>query len=101
MLTKLLAFRFSRQPAGLFITHVLNDRVLRHFARIKSECGALIDWHLIHNTWTLTEISRRNTRCPKLLPKARLDQAIQNGSFVMGYLDVLFTPLAFETGRSF
>jgi hypothetical protein len=46
---------FSRRPAGVFVTHFLNDRVLEHFARLKKQSGYLIDWQLFHNRWRIDD----------------------------------------------
>jgi hypothetical protein len=90
--------RSIRRPAGLFITHVCSDRISVHFSRLKQESGHLIDWQLIYHTKTLQELARDQAG---RIPKARLDQAISRGSFRMGYLDVVFVPLALEARRKF
>jgi hypothetical protein len=92
---------FGRRPAGVFVTHFLNDRVLEHFARLKKQSGYLIDWQLFHNRWRIDDFIGHRAQLPPVLRGPRLDQALRHGSFYGGYLDVLWISLALATGRRY
>jgi hypothetical protein len=92
---------FSRRPVGVFLTHFVNDRVLRHFTRLKQESGDLIEWKHFNNRWAINDFADDRLHVPPILRGPRLMQALRHGSFYGGYLDVLLVPIALATRRRY
>ena len=90
---------YTDKPAGLFITHVLNDRVAAHFERLRAESEQFVDWQLVLNQGTVDE-SAANASMRSVSGESRLMHAHRKG-LPMGYLDVLIVPLAIQAQRPF
>lgn len=92
---------FDRRPAGLFVTHVVNDRVLAHFERLRTQSEAFVAWQVVCNGATLQDLAERPSRNLARMGRFRLSDALGHGRLQMGYLDVLLVPLALAARRRF
>lgn len=92
---------FDRRPAGLFVTHVVNDRVVAHFERLRKQSRAFVLWRFIHNRATVQDLAERPSRGLKRMGPTRLSDALRHGRLQMGYMDVFLVPRALETKRRF
>jgi hypothetical protein len=91
---------FGRRPAGLFITHVVNERLVKHYERLKQQSERLIDWRFVHNRWNMFDIAAGRTPLSVKLPAPRLEEALRHGRLQVGYLDLFVVPLALMTKRN-
>ena len=66
----------ATRPAGIFVTHILNDRVERHFERLRRESAPHVDWRLFHNTFSLTDVAAGRSFIPRRVVDMRLRQAV-------------------------
>lgn len=90
----------SRQ-AGIFITHVLNDRIQAHFDRLRHETEEVIDWQLAYNPWTLSDLVAGRGEFEIDRTSGRVRQAMNKGNLSMGYMDIVLFPLAKSANREF
>ena len=90
---------FDRRPAGLFVTHVVNDRVLAHFERLRRQSGAFVAWQFAPNLRTIQDLASQPSRGLSRLGQARLSEGLAHGRLQMGYLDILLVPLALSARR--
>lgn len=90
---------FDRRPAGLFVTHVVNDRIVAHFDRLRRQSDSFVDWRFVPNRETIQDIASRPSRDLSRLGRARVSEGLAHGRLQMGYLDVLLVPLALSTRR--
>ncbi|THD42468.1 MAG: glycosyltransferase [Bradyrhizobium sp.] len=94
----------SAAPAhGLFLYHVENAAVERHFERLVAETQGLVVWRRVFNP---KEEARPQTdlNCehPALLMPRRFASLMQNGGRLQGgLLDVMILPAVLATGASF
>ncbi|TPN89443.1 hypothetical protein FJ988_00550 [Mesorhizobium sp. CU3] len=89
------------RPAGIFITHVLNDRIQAHFDRLCRETREIMDWRLVHNPWTLSDLVAGRGEVEIDESSARVRQAMKNERLQMGYMDIVLFPLARSANREF
>jgi hypothetical protein len=92
---------FDPRPAGIFMTHVVSDRITAHFERLRCQSNAFVDWHFICNRATFQEVLDEASRARPSLGQPRIMQALQHGQIHSGCLDLLWTPLALAAGRRF
>jgi len=97
----LLGVSAGGRPAGIFITHVLNDRIQAHFDRLRRETEEIIDWQLAYNPWTLSDLIAGRGEFKIDPASVRVRQAIDNGRLPMGYMDVVLFPLVKSANREF
>jgi hypothetical protein len=89
------------RPAGIFITHVLNDRIRAHFDRLCIETRDIIDWQLVHNPWSLSDLIEGRAEFEIDEHSVRVKQARKLGRLSMGYMDIVLFPLMKATNRDF
>ena len=89
----------ATRPAGIFVTHILNDRVERHFERLRRESAPHVDWRLFHNTFSLADVAAGRSFIPRRVVDMRLRQAVGHGHFLAGFMDTLLIPLALLARR--
>ena len=92
---------FDRRPAGLFVTHVVNDRITAHFERLQRESAAFVSWQFVLNRATVQDLAEQPSRGLRRMGRHRLSEALRHGRLQMGYMDVLLVPLALQTNRRF
>ncbi|CDX17834.1 hypothetical protein MPLSOD_10435 [Mesorhizobium sp. SOD10] len=89
------------RQAGIFITHVLNDRIRAHFDRLRHETEAIIDWQFAYNPWTLSDLVAGRGDFEIDRTSVRVRQAMSSGNLSMGYMDIVLFPLAKSANREF
>ncbi|MDX8534059.1 hypothetical protein RFM41_22165 [Mesorhizobium sp. VK25A] len=89
------------RPAGIFITHVLNDRIQAHFDRLRSETREIIDWQFAYNPWTLGDLVAGRGEFEIDRTSVRVRQAVNNGSLSSGYMDIVLFSLVKSANREF
>lgn len=89
------------RQAGIFITHVLNDRIQAHFDRLRRETEAIIDWQFAYNPWTLSDLVAGRGDFEIDRTSVRVRQAVSSGNLSMGYMDIVLFPLAKSANREF
>ena len=91
----------ATRPAGIFVTHILNDRIERHFEKLRRESAPHVNWRLFHNTFSLADVAAGRSFIPRRVVDMRLRQAVGHGHFLAGFMDTLLIPLALLARRRY
>lgn len=82
----------SGGAAGLFLTHVVSERVERHYRRLVAESGELVEWHFVQMDRGPRPVTTIPYLNPAVVMPARHRAQVANGGVLGGYQDVAFIP---------
>jgi hypothetical protein len=89
----------STPQCALFLTTLVNDRIARHFQRLRNETTGMLDIHIVINPFRVPNpiCAITGEKAAQLMPK-RWAEMLGQEKMVPGYVDLLWVPVAIKAG---